>query len=95
MSIRLVTPGRSGSRETSPTESVTARETLRRTTSGSSSRKIDPGCWSPADFDILRVGSARSMIRAPAAGCTACGTEKTRPYVVLNRIAMSRASSTC
>ena len=33
----------------------------------------------PADFDILRVGSCRSMIRAPTGGITASGTTNVSP----------------
>ena len=80
-SSRLVTPGlasRSARTASGPvSESVTARATLRRTTSGGSSSRIDPA--PSTDLLILRVGSARSMTRAPAAGVTTCGTVNTSP----------------
>ena len=59
-------------------ESVTARATLRRTTSGGSRSQTDPG--SPADFYIFEVGRSRSITRAPTAGVTISGTVKTGPY---------------
>ena len=80
MSSRLVTPGFAGSGRTASgpvSESVTARATLRRTTSGGSSRKTEPAA--SADLLIFRVGSARSMTRAPAGGVAISGTVKTWP----------------
>ena len=78
---RLVTPGLSGAARTAVgpvSESVTARATFRRTTSGGSSRSIEPAA--SADFDILRSGWSRSITRAvPSVAVTTSGTVNTGP----------------
>ena len=82
MSSRFVTPGlaaRSARTARGPvSESVTARATLRRTTSGGSSRWMTPGP-SAATCPSSSVGSARSITRAPAAGVVTSGIVNTGP----------------
>jgi hypothetical protein len=95
MASRFDTPGwASGSWRTRPTVSVTARDTVRRITSGGSSSPIRPAP-APVVLPIFAVGSARSMIRAAVSGRTPSGTVNVRPYRELNRIATVRASSRC
>ena len=48
-----------------------------------------------SDFDILRVGSCKSITRAPACRMVALGTVNVGPNRALNRSARSRVSSTC
>ena len=65
MVIRLVTPGLfSGSTRISPSLSVTARRSLRRTSSGVSAMLMKLS-GSP-DLLILLLGSLRAMMRAAA-----------------------------
>ena len=59
-------------------ESVTARATLRRITSGVSVSRMTPASLS-IDFDIFRAGSCRSITRAPTGGVRTSGTTKTGP----------------
>jgi hypothetical protein len=57
---------------------VTARLNLRSITAGSSSTSTVP--WGESsDFDILLVGSCRSITRAPAGGITWRGTTNVSP----------------
>jgi hypothetical protein len=82
MSSRLVTPGFEGEARTASapvSESVTARATFRRTTSGGSSSRITPASETADDFDIFEAGDCRSITRAPARGTVTSGTLKTRP----------------
>ena len=60
----MLTPGFSGPRRTSLPESVTALLSFFSIALGSSSTYTVP-CSEPPLVDILRVGSCRSMIRAP------------------------------
>src|SRR5262245_57901413 len=92
---RFDTPGlAAGSKRTAVSESVTADLMRFAIDAGGSSRPIDP--WGESsDFDIFDSGRCRSMMRAPSGTTTAFGTTKVSPNRWLNRIAMSRASSTC
>ena len=47
-------------------------------------------CGESSDFDIFRVGSCRSMTRAPNGGNVAFGTTNVSPNWWLNRSATSR-----
>ena len=66
-SSRLEIAGLSGRASTSPARSVTAERTLRRMASGGSSSSIRPAT-DALDFDILAVGTWRSMTRPPTLG---------------------------
>ena len=59
--------GLSGRATTSRPESVTAERTLRRMASGGSSSSMRPA-GDALDFDILAVGTWRSMTRPPTLG---------------------------
>ena len=65
-------PGLSSPRATSLPESVTALRSFLRIASGSSSTYTIP-CPVDSVVDIFRVGSCRSMIRAPTAGNAVVG----------------------
>ncbi len=74
--------------------SVTARLTFLVIVSGGSSMSTVP--WGEStDFDILRVGSWRSITRAATVGIACSGTTKVSPYRELKRMATSLASSRC
>ena len=93
--MRFDTPGFSSrSWRTSVSESVTADLIFLVIAFGSSSTPIVP-CGESSDFDIFLVGFCRSMTRAPNGGNVAFGIMNTSPNWWLNRIAMSRVSSTC
>ena len=88
MSSRFVTPGfASGSARTASgpvSESVTARATLRRTTSGGSSSRITPPRRpAPRTCSSCGSGPAGPSPAPPAAGVTISGTVNTAPYVVV------------
>ena len=95
ISSKFDTPGLvARSKRTSDSESVTARLNFFMIAAGSSMRYTIPES-DEADFDILAVGSWRSVTLAPALGVTAFGSTKVWPKRWLKRSAMSRVISMC
>jgi hypothetical protein len=74
-SIRLLTPGLSSPRRISVPESVTARLIFFSIVFGSSRTRTVPSSVPPV-VDIFRVGSWRSMMRAPTSGIRCSGTTR-------------------
>src|ERR1700721_4662075 len=88
----LVTPGlASSSARTTDSASRTAPLIFFRITAGSSSRSMMP-CGEEDDFDILLVGSCRSVILDTAGRMYGAGTGNVSPERWLNRCAGFRDS---